>query len=218
MRKVIGVPVSPFVRKVMLVLEFKRLEYTLDPASPLNLPDGFRRISPLGKIPGYVDDQLEISDSTVICEYLEDRYPEPALYPRDPAVRARVRWLEEYADTKLLEVLGPPLFFERLVKPLFLKQPTDEARVAANIETGIPPVLDYVESITPEAGWLIDDQFSIADIAVPSFFVNARMVNYEVDAARWPKLAAYLARAFAHPAWAQRLVSEAAMFANRPGQ
>ena len=211
MRKVIGIPLSPFVRKVLLTLEFKGLDYELDPATPLNPPDGFRRISPLGKIPGYIDDALEISDSSVICQYLEERHPEPSLYPRDPAQRARARWLEEYADTKLLEVLGPPLFFERVVKPRFLKQPTDEDRVAANIANGIPPALDYLETVVPETGWLVDGIFSIADLSVPSFFANARMAGYEVDAQRWPRLAAYLARAWEHPAWGKRLAAEAAM-------
>ncbi|HEV2606772.1 MAG TPA: glutathione S-transferase family protein, partial [Xanthomonadaceae bacterium] len=186
MRKVIGIPLSPFVRKVLLTLEIKGLDYELDPATPLNPPDGFRRISPLGKVPGYIDDALEISDSSVICQYLEDRHPEPSLYPRDPAQRARARWFEEYADTKLLEVLGPPLFFERVVKPRFLKQPTDEDRVAANIANGIPPALDYLETVVPETGWLVDGVFSIADLSVPSFFANARMAGYEVDAQRWP--------------------------------
>jgi glutathione S-transferase len=210
MRKVIGIPLSPFVRKVLLTLEFKGLDYELDPATPLNPPEGFRRISPLGKVPGYVDDALEISDSSVICQYLEDRYPEPALYPRDPVQRARARWFEEYADTKLLEVLGPPLFFERVVKPVFLKQPTDEERVAANIANGIPPALDYLEGVVPETGWLVGDAFTIADLSIPSFFVNARMAGYEVDATRWPRLAAYVARALEHPAWERRLSAEAA--------
>jgi glutathione S-transferase len=57
---------------------------------------------------------------------------------------------------------------------------------------------------------MVGDMFTIADVAVPSFFVNASMVGYKVDAARWQKLGEYLARAFAHPAWARRLAAEAA--------
>lgn len=210
MRKVLGVFLSPFVRKVLLALEYKGLAYEQEHVTPINQPEGFKRISPLGKIPGYVDDALEISDSSVICQYLEDCHPTPALYPRDPALAAKARWLEEYADTKLLEVLGPPLFFERFVKPRFLKQPTDEARVAQNIETAIPPVLDYLEGVTPAEGFLVGSSLSIADFAVPAFFVNAKMVGYEVDRKRWPKLAAYLDRVYATEVWRQRLAAEAA--------
>lgn len=208
MRKVLGSFISPFVRKVLLALEHKGLAYEQEHVTPLNLPEGFKRYSPLGKIPAYVDDAIEICDSTVICQYLEDRHPEQSLYPKDPARAARARWLEEYADTKLLEVLGPPLFFERFVKPRFLKQPTDEARVASNLESGIPPVLDYLEGVVPADGFLVGPELSIADLAVPAFFVNARIVGYEVDAQRWPKLAAYLERVFATPLWSHRLASE----------
>lgn len=211
MRKVLGIPVSPFVKKVLLTLDFKGLDYELEPITPMNLPEGFRRISPLGKIPGFVDDDIEISDSSIICQYLEDRYPEPRLYPRNPAQAARARWLEEYADTKLLEVTGPPLFFERVIKPRFLKQPTDEARVAQAIEKDIPPVLDYLESVTPISGFLIGEDLTIADFAVPGFFVNARMAGYTVDAARWPKLAVYLGHVMSTPVWAQRLERDAAL-------
>jgi glutathione S-transferase len=208
MRKVLGSFISPFVRKVLLALEHKGLPYDHDHVTPLNLPDGYHRYSPLGKIPAFVDDTVEICDSSVICQYLEDRHPETPLYPKDPACAARARWLEEYADTKLLEVLGPPLFFERFVKPRFLTQPTDEARVAANLENGIPPVLDYLERVAPAEGFLVGPDLSIADLAVPAFFVNARMVGFEVDATRWPKLAAYLSRVFATEVWKKRLASE----------
>src|SRR5689334_18499357 len=149
MRKILGSFISPFVRKVTLALEHKRLPFEQEHVTPINLPDGFKRISPLGKIPAFVDDTVELCDSSIICQYLEDRHPEVPLYPKDPALAARARWLEEYADTKVLEVLGPPLFWERFVKPRFLKQPCDEARVAQNLESGIPPVLDYLESVVP---------------------------------------------------------------------
>ena len=213
MRKILGSFISPFVRKVTLALEHKRLPYEQEHVSPINLPDGFKRISPLGKIPAFVDESVELCDSSIICQYLEDRHPEIPLYPKDPALAARARWLEEYADTKVLEVLGPPLFFEKFVKPKFLKQPCDEARVAANLETGIPPVMDYLESVAPDSGFLCGDALCIADLAVPAFFVNAKMVGFEVDAKRWPKLAAYLARVFATELWSKRLDAEKAALA-----
>ena len=51
-----------------------------------------------------LDDRVTLADSSVICEYLEDRHPEPVLYPRDAVSRARARWLEEFADTRMGEV------------------------------------------------------------------------------------------------------------------
>ncbi len=209
MRKVYGVPLSPFVRKVLLTLEIKGLDYELSPVTPLNLPEGYRDLSPLGKIPAYADDELQICDSSVICQYLEDRYPEIAVYPRKPASAARARWFEEYADTKLLEVLGRPLFFERVIKPRFLNQATDEEAVQKNLQENVPPVLDYLESVVKPGQFIVDDQLSIADLAITGFFINARIAQFEVDPTRWPKLAGYLEYVLNQPAFKNRLRAEA---------
>jgi len=114
------------------------------------------------------------------------------------------------------------VFAEILPKTLAIAHPDNVARVLSiptywtvrlfgPIANGIPPALDYLETVVPETGWLVDGVFSIADLSVPSFFANARMAKYEVDAQRWPKLAAYLTRAWEHPAWGKRLAAEAAM-------
>ena len=63
-----------------------------------------------------IDGDLVIPDSTVICEYLDDRYPDKSLYPADPAQRARARWLEEFADSRLGDVMIWKLFFQRNVQ------------------------------------------------------------------------------------------------------
>ena len=203
-----GAPLSPFVRKVLVTLEMKGIAYDLNPVVPMNLPAEFYEMSPLGKIPAYEDARVRVSDSSVICQYLEDAYPEPAVYPADIADRAQARWLEEYADTKLIEVTGPPLFFERVVKPRFLAQETDEERVRDNLENALPPVMDYLDKVAPERGFLLGD-FGIADIAIGSPLVNARFARFEVDAGRWPKLAQYVERTLNHELFRNRLAAEA---------
>lgn len=55
------------------------------------------------------------ADSTVICEYVEERYPEPSLLPESPSQRARSRWLEELADTRICQVFIWQLFNERVI-------------------------------------------------------------------------------------------------------
>ena len=64
-------------------------------------------INPKGQVPVLVDGDLSLYDSTLILEYLEDAYPEPALYPKAPAERARCRLLDLFAD----EVMLAPLRF-----------------------------------------------------------------------------------------------------------
>ena len=113
--KIYGANLSPFVRKVLTVCALKELEYEHVIVMPGNFPDGYLKISPLGKIPALEDGELTISDSSVICEYLEERYPAIPTMPTDLAERARARWLEEYGDSKFVEAVAT-FFLRTFVK------------------------------------------------------------------------------------------------------
>jgi glutathione S-transferase len=101
---IIGGYVSPYVRKVLVALHHKGVPYEIDPIIPFFGDDRFSQLSPLRRVPVLIDGDVVLSDSSVICQYLEDRHPEPALYPRDVAARAKARWLEEYADSRMGDV------------------------------------------------------------------------------------------------------------------
>lgn len=88
---VIGSYISPYVRKVLACLELKGLDYAIDPIAPFTGDEAFARLSPLRRVPVLVDGALVLNDSSVICQYLEDKHPTPALYPRDIADRAKAR-------------------------------------------------------------------------------------------------------------------------------
>ena len=75
--RIIGNYISPYVRKVLACLELKGLEYEVDPIAPFVGNDEFSRLSPLRRIPVLVDGDLVLSDSSVICQYLEDQHPTP---------------------------------------------------------------------------------------------------------------------------------------------
>src|SRR5689334_15165248 len=98
---IIGSYLSPYVRKVLAVLHIKGIDYEIDPIVAFLGDDRFTELSPLRRIPVLIDDQVALCDSTVICEYLDERHPEPGVYPQGAAARARARWLEEYADTRM---------------------------------------------------------------------------------------------------------------------
>jgi len=102
---IIGTPVSPYVRKVLAVLELKGVPWRIYPLVPFLGNDAFTRLSPLRSIPVLIEGDLVLSDSTVICEYLEERHPATATLLRAAADLARARWLEEFADTRLADVL-----------------------------------------------------------------------------------------------------------------
>ena len=115
--KIIGSYVSPYVRKVLVCMELKGLDYEVDPITPFFGNDEFRRLSPLCRIPVLIDDDLVLTDSTVIAEYLDEAYPDPPLLPKDPKERARARWLEEFADTRLGDVFIWGLFYPKIRPP-----------------------------------------------------------------------------------------------------
>src|SRR6516225_7563381 len=72
---IIGSPVSPYVRKVLTACEMKGVPYRLDPIVPFFGDDRFGELSPLRRIPVFIDERVSLCDSTVISEYLEDRFP-----------------------------------------------------------------------------------------------------------------------------------------------
>ncbi len=201
---VYGANISPFVRKVRVALAEKGLAYTLEPINPFNPPEGFVEISPLKRIPAFRDTDLPepntLSDSSVICDYLEHKFPKPALYPSDPYLRARALWFEEYADSAVAQCIGRGLFFERVVKKM-LRQTPDEGVCKKTLEKTLPSLFDYMEKELGANDYLVGNMFSIADISVGTMLVNFDHAGEMVDAARWPKLAVYGARLLQRPSF-----------------
>jgi len=161
--RIVGSYLSPYVRKVLVCLELKGIAYEIDPIVPFFGDDRFTQLSPLRRIPVYQDERITLADSSVICQYLEDLHPDPPLYPRDVAQRARARWLEEYADSWMGEVFIWRLFNEVAIKPRVWGQKTDAALVERTLSVDIPLILDYLEEELPEEGWACGT-FSIADV------------------------------------------------------
>ena len=195
---IIGGPVSPFVRKVLAACEIKGIAYRLDPIVPFFGDHSFGQLSPLRRIPVYIDDQVTLCDSTVICEYLEDRYPQPALLPPAAADRAKVRWVEEYADTRLADVLIWRVFYQAVILPFVFGKERDKAKIANTVAEEVPEVLAYLEGIAPEEGFLAGS-LSSADVAVAVMFANLKWARVELDRRRWPKTLAWVERSVATP-------------------
>ena len=95
-------PLSPYAQKVKIALAEKGVafEAPLPPGIGSGATQGgFAAASPRGEVPALVHGDVTIFDSTIILEYVEERWPEPPLLPADPAERARVRMLEDVMDT-----------------------------------------------------------------------------------------------------------------------
>ena len=201
---VIGSYVSPYVRKVLACMNLKGLPFEVDPITPFYGNEEFRQLSPLCRIPVLVDGDFSCSDSSVICAYLDEAYPHRPLFPVEPKDRARARWLEEFADTRLGDVFIWGLFYQKIVHPLVWGEPGDAARIEKSLNEDIPAVLDYLERELPAEGFLFGD-IGVADISIASFFRNGAYAGFSVDAKRWPTTAAYVERTLAHPCIADLL-------------
>ena len=126
-------PLSPFSAKVRMALyekglSFETVEIPTAKSGILEKPPELFEINPRGEVPALVDDDVRLYDSTVILEYLEDRYPDPRLYPKDVVERARARQLEDAGDEVFLAGCTP-LVEEVWRKPA--ESERDTARVAA---------------------------------------------------------------------------------------
>jgi glutathione S-transferase len=204
--KLYGSTLSPFVRKVRIVLEEKGIPYESGDLVPVPKTPELLAMHPLGKIPVLRDGDVVVPDSSVICAYLEKKHPSPALYPDDPAELARALFLEEFADAYMAEGMGA-IVFERFVKPHMMGQPADEARLRELLDAasarwfGSPaappglattPVLVYLESQLPDDRDTVLRRFSVADAAIGSHMSWMEAAGFELDARRWPRTARYL--------------------------
>ncbi len=214
--KLIGAHISPFVRKVRVVLAEKSLSYEHDPMVPFGVSDEYKLMHPLGKVPTLVDGDKVIPDSSAISIYLEKIQPDPSLYPSEAYDAARAAWFEEYADAGLITGMIV-LFQERVLRPVFFKQETDESKIETALNETIPPQFDYVERELGDNDWLVGNRFSIADIAIGTVFASYAHGQGEVDAERWPRLAAYVDRIFARPSFKAIIEEEKAILKGMAG-
>jgi glutathione S-transferase len=196
---VYGTGYSPYVRKILVSLAEKNVPYEHRPVM-FHAPDAdFQAASPLGKIPAIEDGGFKLADSSAILWYLERKHPTPALVPADPQALGRAVWFDKFGDTELFAKLIVP-FVERILKPNMMGKPTDEVTVTKALNEDLPPLFDYLE-LQISGPYLAGDAFSIADISIATGFFNFQVAGAQIDAGRWPKLAAYIAETLARPSF-----------------
>ncbi len=195
---VYGSSLSPFVRKVLVICAEKGVEVEnriSGPGAPP--PEGFLEASPFRKIPAIRDGEFTLSDSTAIAHYLEAKHPQPRLIPEEPQARGRTIWFDEFADT-IVFASGVKVFFNRVVGPL-VGLPHDVAVAEKAEAEEVPEHLAYLDRVAPETGWLVGDDFTLADVAIGSVLGNLKLAGCKVCGDRYPRLSAYLDRAHARP-------------------
>ena len=207
-----GNSLSPYVRKTMVFATEKGIDFELVMAGAMGGPPEFKQASPFGKMPGFKDGDFLISDSTAIITYLDAIKPEPNLIPTEAKARARTIWFEEFGDT-IVGACGGKIFFNRVVSPKFFGKPGDLAAADEAQKTEFPKLMDYLESVIPASGYLVEDRFTLADIAVVSPLVTMAHAACSADDGSHPKAAVYVAKISERPAFAKLIAQEKAALA-----
>jgi glutathione S-transferase len=190
-------PLSMFGAKVEIALREKGLAFELEMVA-FSQQQGYQprhpevlRVNPKRQVPVLVDGEVEIFDSTQIFEYLEDRCPQPPLWPGGPAQRARARQLEHRSDE---------VFFPHVIRLMGLRGQPDPVdapewiQARAGIEAGYA---DMERRLGDEA-WL-GGEYSYADVAfyMAQFFAARHTVPMT---AAVPRLLDWRRRMAARPA------------------
>lgn len=205
---VYGVPLSPFVRKLRLCLAEKGLEYQLKTVLPFDQPDWFRDLNPLGRIPVIKDGDFTLADSSVICQYIEDKHRDlTPLFGQNAEQSAKIRWLEKYADYELSPLTTFTIFQHRVINPS-MKKPGDEHAVKSALTEKLPLHFDYLEQSLGNAEYFVGNSLSLADLAFACQIMNMEHGRERLDEQRWPNLAALFSRIKARPSMQGVLPSE----------
>ena len=200
-------PFSPYAFKVRAVLYEKGIAHEQREIRTHADRETLLRVNPRGEVPAIVDDGAAISDSKAICAYLEERHPEPALYPRDLALRARCRYLELKSDNEIdacVFVLG----IIKLTRPELVAQLP--AALSAT-EDALARHYAWLERELAGREWFLGE-FSLADIALTPHLRSAAFMGHP-PGEKHPALSAWLARGAARPSLKRAMRELAAGYA-----
>jgi glutathione S-transferase len=178
MLKLYTFPESINAQKVRIVLEEKRIPYTkihVDLSTGAQFQPAFRKLSPYGVVPVLDDDGLVIYESTIINEYLDEKFAVPPLMPKNPIARARARLLEDYADS----VFFPhrrTIFVGTYLVP---KEKRDQ-RAIEESRSALTRELERLDSELEGRDFLAGE-FSLADVAFIPTIATLGLLGLAID-------------------------------------
>jgi glutathione S-transferase len=201
---------SPFGWKVRMVLEEKKAPYELVIPENKSEDQAFLKLNPFRLTPVLeIEDGATIYESTVINEYLEEKYPEPAMLPKDPYERARIRMIEDTTDQYLYVTLRELRSAQFEYAPPFLVRKKADQVDHKLLETSRVKLHEHLTRLESElAGrkFFGGAMFSLADVALaPPLTASMKLLSVLPDK-RYPLIAA----------WSARVVERASYIASAP--
>ncbi|WP_428487648.1 glutathione S-transferase family protein [Rhodopila sp.] len=200
MRILYHLPQSPYARKVRLVLSEKRLPCELRPEKMWERRSEYLEMNPAGTVPTLVEDNgLVIPDSTVICEYLDEAYPDNSLMGRTLSERIEVRRLTAWFDGKFASEVTDNLYGQKHLRRLTGRGNPDPAA----IRTGYAALryhLDYLGWLAETRKWLAGSLLSQADFAAAAHLSTLDFLG-ELDWSIAPPVKEWYARMKSRPSF-----------------
>ena len=193
------VPLSPFCRKVRLSLAEKRVECELVEVKYWEKEPEFLRRNPAGKVPVLKIDGKLLAESSAICEWIEEVYPEPSLMPETPDERAEVRRLVQWFDDKFHHEVTSKLLYERVNKKVTGSGYPDSGNVKAGAKA-IKYHLDYMAWLLDHRRWLAGDSMTLADFAAAAHLSSLDYIS-DVDWNRSENVKDWYAKIKSRPAF-----------------
>lgn len=164
MRLLYHFPLSPFSRKIRLIMAEKKLEFELKEERTWERRPAFLALNPAGDVPVLVEDEGEpLADSQAIAEYLEEIAPEPSLLGGSARDRAEIRRLINWFDCKFCHEVTENLIGEKVMSRLVRMTGPDSRAIRAG-HANINVHLEYIGFLMERRNWLAGERLSLADI------------------------------------------------------
>ena len=210
MLRLYHVPLSPFCRKVRLVLAEKKMDVALIEERYWEQSTEFLRRNPAGKVPILRHEGALLTESTPICEYIEELNPEPSLIPKDAKARYEMRRLVSWFDDKFHHEVTSNLLYERVNKKVSGQGFPD----SKNIKEGARKIkyhLDYMAWLLEHRRWLAGDTMTLADFAAAAHLSSLDYIS-DVDWNRSSVVKDWYAKIKSRPAFRNILSDQVSGF------
>ncbi|MDG2238095.1 MAG: glutathione S-transferase family protein [Arenicellales bacterium] len=169
--KFYAVPVSTYCARVRIILRLKSIDFEelLPPGGNYNTTE-YRRLIPAGSVPAIEIGGFRLHDSAAIAEFLDEQYPEPAMWPQNVQKRAVLRSIAHFHDTRLEPAL-------RVLFPMVGQSPESPEKITSAINH-IVECLKRLDSLVEPSPYLGGDRLSLADCVYPTtLFMLEDVVN-----------------------------------------
>jgi len=170
-------PVSPFSRKIRLLMSEKRILFVLKEEEPWNLSPDIYKLNPAGELPVFIFDGNVITGNTAISEFLEEVNQEVRLISGDARQKAEIRRITEWFDNKFYREVYKNLVTEKVFKRFGQGLAPDSMILKAGLNN-LNFHMEYIDWLAESRNYLAGDNFSMADIAAAA---HLSIVDYLGD-------------------------------------